>query len=121
MEEIYRGLSEWELSHLPPISNRRYHTVLFELPIDVNSTKPPQPHEGQMKWDSLHVRLPCSPQNEYIVTDEVCTFHTGSSTNEQNVHSVFLLHRIERPKFDGEKAALGNHTKRIVATDSDQS
>lgn len=71
MEQIYRGFSEWELSHLPPIVNRRHHTVLFELPIDANGTEPPKPHDGQMKWDSLHVRLPCSPQNEYIVSDEV--------------------------------------------------
>lgn len=117
MEEIYRGLSEWELSHLPPILNRRNHTVLFELPIDVNSTRPPKPHDGQMKWDSLHVRLPCSPQNEYIVSDEVRTFY--SSALRMFIH--FLLHLSERWKFDGEKAALGNHTKRTVAADSVQS
>lgn len=120
MEEIYRGLSEWELSHLPPILNRRNHTVLFELPIDLNSTIPPKPHAGHMKWDSLHVRLPCSPQNEYIVTDEVCTFYTGPLWTVK-MFSTFLWHLTERWKFDGEKATLGNHTKRIAATDSDQS
>lgn len=74
MDEIYRGLSAWELNHLPPIVNRRDHAVLFELPVNLNSTEPPKPHRGQPKWDSLHVRLPCAPQNEYIVADEVSEF-----------------------------------------------
>lgn len=85
MGEIYRGLNEWELSHLPPIINRRNHIVLFELPIDLNSMQPPTPHAGQMKWDSLHVRLPCSPQNEYIVGDEVIHF---SISNDDGVYRL---------------------------------
>lgn len=95
-EEIYRGLSEWELSHLPPIMNRRNHTVLFELPIDVNSTIPPKPHGGQMKWDSLHVRMPCSPQNEYIVTDEVRTFSISLYGTENIFQFVLLSFRMTK-------------------------
>lgn len=71
MEEIYRGLNEYELAQLPPIVNKRDHIVLFQLPIDTNSTEPPQPHIGILKWDSNHVRLPYATQNEYLIADGV--------------------------------------------------
>lgn len=71
MDEIYRGLNPWELTHLPPIVNKRDHAVLFQLPIDLNATEPPQPHRSDAKWDSNHVRLPCALQNEYLITNEV--------------------------------------------------
>lgn len=71
MDEIYRGLNPWELPQLPPIVNKRDHSVLFQLPIHLNSTEPPQPHRSDAKWDSNHVRLPCAIQNEYLTHDEV--------------------------------------------------
>lgn len=71
MREIYRDTNPWELPHLPPIVNRHNHTVLFQLPIDPSSAAPPEPHRSELKWDSNHVRLPCAPQNEYSVFDEV--------------------------------------------------
>lgn len=71
MEQIYGGIGPFELNHLPAIVNRRDHAVMFELPINVESTVPPRPHVGPPKWDSVHVRLPCAVQNEYIVADEV--------------------------------------------------
>lgn len=98
MEQIYRGFSEWELSHLPPIVNRRNHTVLFELPVDVNAMEPPKPHDGQMKWDSLHVRLPCSPQNEYIVIDEVRAFDACLDEVDR-MHSIFVLAHFRTTKI----------------------
>lgn len=71
MQEIYRHINQWELPHLPPIVNKRDHAVLFKLPLDSNSTAPPEPHRSALKWDSNHVRLPCAPQNEYSVFNEV--------------------------------------------------
>lgn len=71
MDDIHRGLSPWELHHLPPIVNKRDHAVLFQLPIDLNSATPPTPHRSEAKWDSSHVRLPCASQNEYLISDEV--------------------------------------------------
>lgn len=71
MEEIYRGLSPWELDHLPPIVNKHDHCVLIELPIDENSSEPPKPHRSELKWDSDHVRLPCAIQNECLIPQEV--------------------------------------------------
>lgn len=65
LEKIYRGPDQWHLNHLPPIQNKRDHIVLFELPIAQNSKTPPKPLRSEVKWDSYHVKLPCSPQNEY--------------------------------------------------------
>lgn len=74
MDEIYYGKDQWALVSLPPVANGHSHTVLYELPLDLKSTSPPKPHFGQMKWDSSHVRLPCSTQNEYVFSDEVIFF-----------------------------------------------
>lgn len=65
LEQIYRGSEHYHLNHLPPIQNKRDHTVLFQLPIANGSTSPPKPHFGDIKWDSHHVKLPCATQNEY--------------------------------------------------------
>lgn len=64
-DRVYRGRDKWQFDHLPPISNNRDHIVLYQLPIEVNSSQPPEPHSGKTKWDSNHVRLPCALQNEY--------------------------------------------------------
>lgn len=65
LKKIYRGPNEWHLNHFPAIENRRSHAVLFELPLEKDSKTPPKPHEGEMKWDSSHVKLPCASQNDY--------------------------------------------------------
>lgn len=65
IEDVYRIGGMWGLDHLPPIVNKRDHSVLFELPLDENSSEPPKPHYGEPKWDSCHVRLPNASQNEY--------------------------------------------------------
>lgn len=109
MEEIYRSINEWELSHFPPIINRRDHIVLFELPINLNSTEPPKPHKGHSKWDSNHVRMPCSSQNEYLVSDEVN--FKFADTNHCLVHQFYLFLFIwprvipaQRLKLNGGKS-----------------
>ncbi|XP_055304353.1 poly(ADP-ribose) glycohydrolase-like [Sitodiplosis mosellana] len=65
LAKIYRGPNEWHLNHLPPIENKRHHVVLYQLPIAKDSTTPPKPHIGEAKWDANHVKLACSPHNEY--------------------------------------------------------
>lgn len=72
LEQIYRGFDRWHLDHLPPIVNKRDHSVLFQLPIsNDNTAPPPKPHIGEKKWDSNHVRLPCASQNEYKTESSV--------------------------------------------------
>lgn len=71
MDEIYRNLSPWNYNCLPPIQAKRDHSVLYELPWLADSSTPPQPRDSALKWDADHVRLPCSPRNEYIVKDDV--------------------------------------------------
>lgn len=74
-EQIYRGFDRWQLDHLPPIANKRDHTVLFQLPLSSDNSEPPAPHIGEKKWDSNHVRLPCAAQNEYKTESSVnCGF-----------------------------------------------
>lgn len=70
-DDIYRGNDAWHLNHLPPIVNKRDHIVLYQLPIEPNSTQPPKPYPGEHKWDSHHVRLPCALQNEYRTESSV--------------------------------------------------
>lgn len=71
MEEIYHGRDPFDLDHLPPVANERNHIVLYKLPITDNSTRPPEPYKGEIKWDSNHVRMPHAPQNEYITESAV--------------------------------------------------
>lgn len=63
-DEIYRFSDRWHLDHFPPITNKRNHTVLFQLPLPNDSSHPPEPRIGAHKWDLSHVRLPCSTENE---------------------------------------------------------
>lgn len=52
------------------VSASENHTVLYHLPIKCTTT-PPKPHKGPNKWDSDHVRLPCSSRNQYpVVRDD---------------------------------------------------
>lgn len=74
LDQIYRGFDRWHLDHLPPIANKRDHTVLFQLPISNDDSAPPRPHIGEKKWDSNHVRLPCAAQNEYKTESSVGWF-----------------------------------------------
>lgn len=71
LEKVYRGQSQWDLDHLPPIDNKRNHIVLFQLPISINSTQPPAPHKADIKWDQNHVKLPSALQNLYKTESSV--------------------------------------------------
>lgn len=72
LSEIYGGRDPFSLDHLPPVVNKREHTVLYKLPVDVNAGRPPDAFNGENKWDQNHVRLPCAPQNEYKTECAVC-------------------------------------------------
>lgn len=65
LDEIYGGRSAFDLDHLPEITNKRDHTVLFKVPITVSWSKTPEPYRGENKWDQQHVRMPHAPQSEY--------------------------------------------------------
>ncbi|XP_016971814.1 poly(ADP-ribose) glycohydrolase [Drosophila rhopaloa] len=62
MEVIHRHLQPFELEHLPSVIAGNLHRVLYQLPI---RESPPRPHKSPGKWDSEHVRLPCSPESKY--------------------------------------------------------
>lgn len=63
--QIYRGFNKWDFDHLPPIENKRCHTVLYRLPVPKGLKHPPDPFESGSKWDQHHVRLPNSQYSEY--------------------------------------------------------
>lgn len=65
LSEIYGGRSAFDLDHLPPIENKRGHTVLYKVPITVDWSKTPEPYRGESKWDQHHVRMPYAPQSEH--------------------------------------------------------
>lgn len=71
MSEIYFHGGPFDFDHLPPVANKRDHIVLYKLPIDKSGSRTPEPYRGEMKWDSNHVRLPCSPHNGFSVEDPV--------------------------------------------------
>lgn len=70
MEEIYRHLDPYELDHVSPVQPSENHTVLYRFPIRCPMKQPPEPLRGQLKWDSYHVRLPCSSQSKYPITTD---------------------------------------------------
>ncbi|XP_067673402.1 poly(ADP-ribose) glycohydrolase-like [Haliotis asinina] len=76
-ESSWRGIKLTDLKTAPtclslvkPL-NRKDHTVLIKLPYQFSDkdTQPPSPYPASFvdKWDQDHVRMPCSPQNEYPV------------------------------------------------------
>lgn len=64
LSEIYGGRGAYDLDHLPPVANKRDHTVLYKVPITENPNRVPAPFRGEIKWDPFHVRMPHAPQNE---------------------------------------------------------
>ncbi|XP_048248208.1 poly(ADP-ribose) glycohydrolase-like [Haliotis rufescens] len=76
-ESSWRGIKLKDLKTTPnclgsvkPLS-KKDHTVLIKLPyiFSDKDTCPPSPYPAGFldKWDQDHVRMPCSPQNEYPV------------------------------------------------------
>ncbi|CAH2075967.1 unnamed protein product, partial [Iphiclides podalirius] len=69
---IYGSESPWSKPDFPPVQPGHNHAVLYHVPNngDLAEDRPPKPQMGQDKWDQHHVRLPCSKQSLYPVTDE---------------------------------------------------
>ncbi|XP_063237041.1 poly(ADP-ribose) glycohydrolase isoform X2 [Bacillus rossius redtenbacheri] len=55
---------------LPPVAPSASHTVLFELPVQSGCLPRPHPPRLKDKWDSNHVRMPCSPMSMYPVQND---------------------------------------------------
>ncbi|XP_059617955.1 poly(ADP-ribose) glycohydrolase [Phlebotomus argentipes] len=51
-------------SYWPPVYPTGNHTVLYNVPI-VQSNQPPVPRRSAPRWDSDHVRMPCSNMSQY--------------------------------------------------------
>ncbi|XP_067639773.1 poly(ADP-ribose) glycohydrolase [Eurosta solidaginis] len=107
MNEIYRGLSEFELEHVPPVRPSDTHTVLYHCPIRESDHAPPRPLRAHHKWDATHVRLPCSSKSQYPVTAE-----DGSSTIESRWEMIekSLLQPINNSK-ELQAAIISYNTK----------
>lgn len=76
LDEIYRGISSWDLPHLAPIAAAPNHAVLYKLPWNPESTEPPVPMKNPSKWDADHVKLPNSHRNTIMVKEEVSIFNS---------------------------------------------
>ncbi|XP_071130686.1 poly(ADP-ribose) glycohydrolase-like isoform X2 [Mytilus edulis] len=55
------------MDKLPALHSTENHTVLIKVPYKYDPKLPPTPHPAQYKdgWNNDHVKMPCSPQNEY--------------------------------------------------------
>lgn len=49
---------------LPTLKPSETHTVMFKLPIQNGVCPEPSPHSYRDAWDSLHVKMPCSPESK---------------------------------------------------------
>lgn len=114
IDEIYRGLGQFELQHLPPIEHNEKHKVLFELPINSSEDQPPKPHAGKTKWDSNHVRLPCAAQNTINIDGEVSITveYYNSVSNCFGFHLVWYIFR---------RSAVGMSLRQLYSNRSSQS
>ncbi|XP_052686077.1 poly(ADP-ribose) glycohydrolase-like isoform X2 [Crassostrea angulata] len=68
---LYRNPPEMNL--LPPLKSHPDHHVLIKLPYkyDPKERPLPHPHHYTDKWDSYHVRMPCSNQSEFPVNNKI--------------------------------------------------
>ncbi|XP_068632531.1 poly(ADP-ribose) glycohydrolase-like [Battus philenor] len=69
---LYGSALPWDNAKYPPVQPGHNHAVLYHIPSNgvLADDRPPKPQIGQDKWDQHHVRLPCSRQSLYPVTDE---------------------------------------------------
>ena len=76
LSEIYGSQSPWGAPEFPLVSPSFHHAVLYHIPNSgcVANDRPPKPQIGQDKWDSEHVRMPCSDQSLYPVEDVSSSF-----------------------------------------------
>ncbi|XP_036319418.1 poly(ADP-ribose) glycohydrolase [Rhagoletis pomonella] len=107
MDEIHRGLNEFELEHVPAVRPSETHTVLYHCPIRESDNVPPRPLRAHHKWDAMHVRLPCSSKSQYPVTAA-----DGTSTIEARWEMIekALLKPINNSK-ELQAAILSYNTK----------
>lgn len=70
-----------------------HHSVLYRLPIGPDESIPPTPLRGPDKWDSYHVRLPCSVKNQYPI---------------ENVRILWYFSKLNHCDFTNELPA-GRH------------
>lgn len=68
---LYGADSPWDAPGFPPVQPGHNHAVLYHIPSNgvLAGDRPPKPQVGQDKWDQNHVRLPCSKQSLYPVTN----------------------------------------------------
>lgn len=59
-----------ENNECPTICDSATHTVLFKTPYTVGTIPVPHPPIYEDKWDSSHVKMPCSDSNLYPVHNE---------------------------------------------------
>ncbi|CAH1646843.1 unnamed protein product [Spodoptera littoralis] len=71
LSELYGSQSPWGAPEFRLVSPSHNHAVLYHVPSSgcVAADRPPKPQIGQDKWDSDHVRMPCSDQSLYPVVD----------------------------------------------------
>ncbi|KAI5643403.1 poly (ADP-ribose) glycohydrolase (PARG) domain-containing protein [Phthorimaea operculella] len=71
LSEILGSQSPWGTPEFPLVAPSPTHTVLYEIPANgvVEESRPPVPAVAPDKWDSEHVRLPCSPKSLYPCKD----------------------------------------------------
>ncbi|XP_071051033.1 poly(ADP-ribose) glycohydrolase-like [Onthophagus taurus] len=69
LEELCDGKGAYSFS-VSPVSPSKYHTVLYELPVDLKT--PPKPHRNftNHHWDDDHVKMPYSPKNYFLFKNE---------------------------------------------------
>lgn len=71
LTELYGSQSPWGAPEFPLVAPSYNHAVLYHVPDSgcVAADRPPKPQIGQDKWDSEHVRMPCSSHSLYPVED----------------------------------------------------
>ncbi|XP_055713945.1 poly(ADP-ribose) glycohydrolase [Phlebotomus papatasi] len=63
-EEMGENGDNFDNCYWPPVYPTGNHTVLYNVPI-VQPNQPPIPRRSTPKWDSEHVRMPCSSMSQY--------------------------------------------------------
>ncbi|XP_045485572.1 poly(ADP-ribose) glycohydrolase isoform X1 [Pieris rapae] len=70
LTQIYGSDSPWGSPEFPLVQPGFNHTVLHHILHNGDMERPPKPHIGTDKWDQDHVRMPCSRQSLYPITDD---------------------------------------------------
>ncbi|XP_047509300.1 poly(ADP-ribose) glycohydrolase-like isoform X3 [Pieris napi] len=70
LSQIYGSDSPWGSPEFPLVQPAFNHAVLHHILHNGDMERPPKPHIGTDKWDQDHVRMPCSRQSLYPITDD---------------------------------------------------